>query len=80
LCAGNTVIVRTSDSTPITGTLLEDLVRKAGFDNFEYQNVFSHPNQLELIMSHKHVKGVCFTGSTAAGRRIGEVAGRYIKK
>ena len=40
---GNAVIHRPSDSTGLCGLALEELFKEAGFDNLEFQNVFSSP-------------------------------------
>jgi len=53
---------------------------EAGFDNGEFQMVFSSPQQTELILSNKFIQGVSFTGSTKSGRNIASIAGKYTKK
>jgi len=80
LLAGNSVIVRNSDSTPLIGLAMEELFQKAGFDDFEFQNVLSSPEQLETIVGHPSISGVSFCGSTKAGSAIASVAGKYLKK
>ena len=80
LLAGNSVIVRNSDSTPLTGLAIEELFQAAGFDGFEFQNVFSSPDQLEAIVSHSSISGVSFCGSSRAGAAIASTAGKYLKK
>ena len=47
IAMGNTLLVRPSDSTPLIGLAMEELFIKAGFDNFEYQNVFSSIEQID---------------------------------
>ena len=80
MLSGNSVLVRNSDSTPLTGLAIEELFQKAGFENFEYQNVLSSPEQLETIVGHSSVAGVSFCGSSRAGAAIASVAGKYLKK
>ncbi|EGR32128.1 hypothetical protein IMG5_095240 [Ichthyophthirius multifiliis] len=80
LSAGNSALVRVSDSTPLVGLAVQELFQKAGFDHFEYQNVFTSPSQLELICKNRHIKGIAFTGSTKTGSQIAQMAGKYIKK
>ena len=78
LALGNSLIVRPADSTPLTGLAVEDLFREAGWDNFEYQNIFSSQDKTEHIISQ--VDGVSFTGSSNAGRVIASLAGKHLKK
>lgn len=80
LIVGNTVLYRTADSTPLTGKAIEELFVEAGFNNGEFQNIHSSPEQTELIISHKHIRGVSFTGSTRAGKSIASIAGKHAKK
>lgn len=80
LLLGNSVLVRTSDSTPLLGEKIEQLMKEAGFDSGEYQNVFTNRDQLDRILSKKEVIGVSFTGSTRAGGFIAEAAGRHLKR
>lgn len=80
LLIGNTVLYRPADSTPRVGKAIEDLMVEAGFTNGEFQTVFTAPEQTELVLSNKHVRGVSFTGSTRSGRIIASIAGKYGKK
>jgi succinate-semialdehyde dehydrogenase/glutarate-semialdehyde dehydrogenase len=80
LLMGNTIIFRTSDSTPRLGQAIEDLFVEAGFNNGEFQNVYSSIPQTELVISHRYIRGVTFTGSTRSGRIIASLAGKYGKK
>ena len=80
LLIGNTIIHRNADSTPMCGIALDELFQEAGYEAGEFQNVFTTPDQLEVIMSNKKVKGIAFTGSTQAGSRIAASAGKHIKK
>lgn len=80
LLAGNSVLVRNADSTPLVGLAIEELFQAAGFDQFEYQNVFSSPEQLETIVSDESICGVSFCGSSKAGSEIAMIAGKHLKK
>lgn len=80
LLAGNSVLLRTSDSTPLMGEALEELFVAAGFDSYEYQNVYASPAQLETIVSHASVHGVSFCGSSRAGSVIAATCGKHLKK
>lgn len=73
-------MTRNSDSNPQLGELIEELMCSVGFDSGEYQNVFTNHDQLDFILSHHSVGGVSFTGSSRAGMRIAESAGKNLKK
>lgn len=80
LLIGNTVLYRPADSTPLTGKAIEELMIEAGFNNGEFLNIYSSPEQTELIIAHKYIRGVSFTGSTRAGKNIASIAGKHAKK
>jgi len=80
LLIGNTILYRPADSLPLLGKAIEGLMIEAGFDNGEFQSLYSAPEQLEMILAHKHVRGVSFTGSTFSGKRIAVMAGKHAKK
>jgi len=80
LLIGNTILHREADTTPLLGQALEDLLIEAGFTNGEFQTVLSSPVQTELVLAHKHIRGVSFTGSTGTGGVIGAIASKYAKK
>jgi succinate-semialdehyde dehydrogenase/glutarate-semialdehyde dehydrogenase len=80
LLLGNTVLYRPADSTPLLGKAIEELFIQAGFNNGEFQLFLTSPDQTELIISNKQVRGISFTGSTRAGANIASIAGKYTKK
>jgi succinate-semialdehyde dehydrogenase/glutarate-semialdehyde dehydrogenase len=80
LLIGNTILLRPADSTPQVGKIIEDLLIEAGFNNGELVLVYTKQDQTEPIIAHKHIRAISFTGSTAAGRNIASIAGKYSKK
>lgn len=50
LVAGNAILMRNSDSTPLTGLALEELFKASGFDSGEFLNVYSSPDQANEII------------------------------
>jgi len=80
LLLGNTILHRNSDSTPLCGLAIEELMIEAGFEDYEFQNVFTSPEQTETILAHKYIRGVSFTGSNFGGSKIAAIAGKYCKK
>jgi len=75
---GNVSLIRPAQTCPDVGLLLQELSKKYDIGGFEI--VYSNPSDLDYILSDERVTGVSFTGSTAAGRAIGEIAGRNLKK
>jgi acyl-CoA reductase-like NAD-dependent aldehyde dehydrogenase len=79
LAAGNTIVVKTAPSTPLTtlrlGELFKDVV-PAGV-----VNILSGGNEAGAhLVSHPDVAKVTFTGSTGTGRKIMEAASPTLKR
>ncbi|MCZ2857590.1 2-hydroxymuconic semialdehyde dehydrogenase [Blastococcus sp. VKM Ac-2987] len=72
LACGNAVVVKPSEETPSTATLLAEVLRDAGVPDGVYNVVhgFGPGSAGEFLTSHPGVDGVTFTGSTAAGSAI----------
>ncbi|KAL7756835.1 hypothetical protein ACKLNR_013828 [Fusarium oxysporum f. sp. zingiberi] len=74
--AGNAVILKTSEKSPLSGVLLAQLAFKAGFPAGVI-NVVSGPGETgALLSSHMKIRRISFTGSARAGRAIMEAAAR----
>ena len=80
LIAGNSIIWKPAHNVPQCALLLEKCFVEAGFENYEFQTVFIESKNIENIISYKYVKFVSFTGSTEAGKKVGEVCGKHIKR
>lgn len=81
LAAGNTVVAKPSEVTPLTATLLGELMAQIGFPKGVLNIVNGlGPSVGEAIVSHPKVKAISFTGSTAVGKRIAGVAAPMLKK
>lgn len=81
LAAGNTVVAKPSEVTPMTAFLLCELVKEAGFPPGVLNIVHGlGPEVGEPLVTHPLVKAISFTGSTATGRRIAESVSGQFKK
>ncbi|WP_137873170.1 aldehyde dehydrogenase family protein [Rhodococcus sp. Q] len=81
LAAGNTVVVKPSEVTPLCAIILTEIVDEIGLPPGVFNVVFgTGPDVGEALAGHDDVDIVSFTGSTRAGRRISEVAARTVKK
>ncbi|MGW2724469.1 aldehyde dehydrogenase family protein [Streptomyces sp. NPDC001492] len=84
LAAGNTVVVKASEDAPIAcGLLVADVLREAGLPD-GVLNVITNAREdaaeiAETLIADERVRAVNFTGSTAVGRIVGELAARHLK-
>lgn len=81
LATGNTVVVKPSSSTPVSGgTLLGKIFEEAGVPKGVLQIVVPKTSEIgDALYDHPIPEMISFTGSTAVGSRIGEVAGKNVK-
>jgi aldehyde dehydrogenase (NAD+) len=82
LGAGNGVVLKPHDDTPITGgTLVAKLFEGAGLPPGLVNVVVASLEDIgDSFIDHPIPKVISFTGSDAVGRHIGMVAGRCLKK
>ncbi len=78
LSAGNTVILRPSSSTPLTGLLMGEILTEAGLPPGVLNIINCKIPQAEEMIAHPDVKTVMFTGSVSTGKRIMELASRNL--
>jgi len=82
IAAGNTVVIKTAEQTPLSGLVAAKLIKEAGFPPGVI-NVISGFGKTAgaAIASHMDVDKVAFTGSTVVGRQIMKAAaGSNLKK
>ena len=81
LAAGNTVVAKPSEVTPVTATMLGELAAQIGFPKGVLNIVHGlGPEVGEPLVTHSQVKAISFTGSTAVGKRIATLAAPLLKK
>lgn len=81
LAAGNCVIAKPSEVTPVTGYLLSHICKEAGLPDGVLNIVHgTGPVTGEAIVTHPSIKAISFTGSTRAGERIASLAAPKFKK
>jgi benzaldehyde dehydrogenase (NAD) len=81
LAAGNGVVLKPDPQTPVTGGfLIARVFELAGLPAGLLQVLPGGAEAGEALCCDPKVGMVCFTGSTAVGRRVGELAGRHLKK
>ena len=81
LAAGNTVVLKPAELTPLTALELERLALEAGLPQ-GVLNVVVGPGRVvgERLAGHPDVAKIAFTGSTEVGRRVGALAADRIKR
>ncbi|WP_216699398.1 aldehyde dehydrogenase family protein [Actinotalea ferrariae] len=76
LAAGNTVVLKPAETTPLTALLFADLLRQAELPPGVVNIVTGARETGSLLVNHPGVDKIAFTGSTPVGKRIArEVAG-----
>ncbi|MEX2351341.1 MAG: NAD-dependent succinate-semialdehyde dehydrogenase [Balneolaceae bacterium] len=80
LAAGNTGLLKHAPNVFGCATHIEELLLEAGVPDGVFQNLFIHHDNTEQIISSDLVKAVTLTGSERAGKSVGALAGKYLKK
>ena len=81
LAAGNCVIAKPSEVTPVTAYLLARICKEAGLPDGVLNIIHGTGNIVgEAIVKHPDIKAISFTGSTKAGERIATLAAPKFKK
>ena len=70
LAAGNTVVLKPAEYTPLTALLFADLCREAGLPKGVLNIVTGDGATGAALVDHPGVNKIAFTGSTEVGRRI----------
>jgi acyl-CoA reductase-like NAD-dependent aldehyde dehydrogenase len=81
LAAGNTIVLKPAELTPLTALELEKIAREAGLAE-GVLNVVAGPGSVcgQRLVEHPDVAKIAFTGSTEVGRRIAEGAAATITR
>jgi aldehyde dehydrogenase (NAD+) len=80
LTAGCTVVLKPSPDAPLTAFALAEAAVEAGLPPGVLNVVPAGAEASEHLVAHPGVDKVSFTGSTAVGRRIGELCGRDVRR
>lgn len=81
LAAGNTVVHKPDPRTPVTGGfIMAEMFEAAGLPEGALHILPGGAEAGEALCSDPNIAMIAFTGSTAAGRKVGELCGRHLKK
>jgi acyl-CoA reductase-like NAD-dependent aldehyde dehydrogenase len=81
LVAGNTVVAKPASTTPLTTLKIAELLTRAGLPAGVMNVVTGPGSQIgDALVGHPKVRRVAFTGETATGKHVAEIAGRGIKR
>jgi betaine-aldehyde dehydrogenase len=81
LAAGNTIVLKPAELTPLTALELEKIALEAGLPE-GVLNVVAGPGRVagQRLVEHPDVAKIAFTGSTEVGRGIAQAAAATIKR
>lgn len=80
LMAGNGGLLKHASNVPGCALAIEDVFKQAGFPDNLFRTLLISSAQTKAVLKNKFVSAVTLTGSTAAGRAIGQQAGKLLKK
>jgi aldehyde dehydrogenase (NAD+)/betaine-aldehyde dehydrogenase len=81
LAAGCTVVIKPASETPLNAFVLAEVIEEAGLPAGVF-NLVTGPGAAlgERLAAHPDVDLVSFTGSTAVGKRVGQLAADTVKR
>jgi len=80
LMAGNVGLLKHSSNVPQSALAIEEVLRDAGFDAFEFQTLLIGSEQVARLLEDDRVKAATLTGSEPAGASVASTAAKRIKK
>lgn len=79
LMAGNTIVLKPASATMQCGIEIENLFRKAGFQDGVFQTLVGDSSIVESLID-SDVSAVTFTGSTSVGIKVAQRSSSHLKK
>ena len=80
LMAGNACLLKHASNVPQCAEAIEAVFRDAGLPEHLFTTLFVDAAQIEEVIGNANVQAVTLTGSEGAGRKVGALAGQYLKK
>ena len=81
IAAGCTMVLKPSDASPASGVALAEVMHEAGTPPGVFNLVIGRGSVVgDRLSRHPDVDMISFTGSTTAGRQVGEAAAQTVKR
>lgn len=80
LASGSTIVLKPAPDTPLDAYLLADAIIEADIPPGVINIVPADREASEYLVRHPDIDKVSFTGSVAAGRKIGAICGEQLKR
>src|SRR3989449_4198162 len=80
IAAGNACVLRHSNVCPGSSMAIERSFVDAGFPEDVFRSIITDHDAVPELIGSDFIQGVSLTGSVEAGSRVGEQAGRHLKK
>jgi acyl-CoA reductase-like NAD-dependent aldehyde dehydrogenase len=80
LAAGNTIVHKPAEETPLTALRLAELLSEAGVPDGVYNVITGDGAVGDALVRDPRVDKIAFTGSTAVGRLVAQSAAQTVKK
>ena len=81
IAAGNCIVAKPSEVTPMTAYLLGEILTEAGLPKGVLNIVHGlGPSAGQAIVEHPHIKAISFTGGTKTGEHLARTAAPLFKK
>lgn len=76
LAAGNSIIIKPSEKTPLTALLLGEVFLASGLPKKALQIVPMNVENIDVVFADERIKMISFTGSAEVGWKLKSLAGR----
>ncbi len=80
IATGNTFVLKAASYTPLTAFRMLELLIEAGLPKGVVNIVTCSRNEAEILLTHPHVRGVSFVGSTPVGKHVYMTAAAHGKR
>jgi betaine-aldehyde dehydrogenase len=80
IASGSSMVLKPAPETPLDAYLLAEVCQEAGLPEGVLNIVPAGREVGEYLVRHPGVDKVAFTGSTAAGRKVGAICGELLKR
>jgi succinate-semialdehyde dehydrogenase/glutarate-semialdehyde dehydrogenase len=78
--AGNTMVLKHASNVSGCALAIEQTIKNAGAPKGLFQTLLLPSSRIEALIGDPRIAAITLTGSTAAGSKVAEAAGRHLKK